>query len=157
MQRTLAFQRREREGQELLGYLGKMVTKVPITIGRYPSEGNMKVSLSLAISLICASSFPYLVWCLMAISFLFKRIYRYQSHDYAFSSVEKLLHSLGGDDFLGMLNRTLLETLEKAGFSEKFLNEIVAPVMRVNYGQSMDINGFVGKPRLKTVMDIISS
>uniref|UniRef100_A0A667GSV7 Prenylcysteine oxidase 1 n=1 Tax=Lynx canadensis TaxID=61383 RepID=A0A667GSV7_LYNCA len=74
----------------------------------------------------------------------FMRIYRYQSHDYAFSSVEKLLHSLGGDEFLGMLNRTLLETLQKAGFSEKFLNEIVAPVMRVNYGQSMNINGFVG-------------
>ena len=84
----------------------------------------------------------------MAIPLLFKRIYRYQSHDYAFSSVEKLLHSLGGDEFLGMLNRTLLETLQKAGFSEKFLNEIVAPVMRVNYGQSMNINGFVGKPRL---------
>ncbi|XP_037383466.1 prenylcysteine oxidase 1 [Talpa occidentalis] len=74
----------------------------------------------------------------------FMRIYRYQSHDYAFSSVEKLLHSLGGDEFLGMLNRTLLETLQKAGFSEKFLDEIVTPVMRVNYGQSMNINGFVG-------------
>ncbi|XP_066234140.1 prenylcysteine oxidase 1 [Saccopteryx leptura] len=74
----------------------------------------------------------------------FMRIYRYQSHDYAFSSVESLLHSLGGDDFLGLLNRTLLETLQKAGFSEKFLNEIVAPVMWVNYGQSTDLNGFVG-------------
>nr|BAB62222.1 hypothetical protein [Macaca fascicularis] len=74
----------------------------------------------------------------------FMRIYRYQSHDYAFSSVEKLLHALGGDDFLGMLNRTLLETLQKAGFSEKFLNEMIAPVMRVNYGQSTDINAFVG-------------
>ncbi|KAF6321553.1 prenylcysteine oxidase 1 [Rhinolophus ferrumequinum] len=74
----------------------------------------------------------------------FMRIYRYQSHDYAFSSVENLLHSLGGDDFTGMLNRTLLETLLKAGFSEKFLEEIVAPVMRVNYGQSTDIHGFVG-------------
>lgn len=74
----------------------------------------------------------------------FMRIYRYQSHDYAFSSVENLLHSLGGDDFTGMLNRTLLETLQKAGFSEKFIGEIVAPVMRVNYGQSTDIHGFVG-------------
>ncbi|XP_007938295.1 prenylcysteine oxidase 1 [Orycteropus afer afer] len=74
----------------------------------------------------------------------FMRIYRYQSHDYAFSSVEKLLHALGGDDFLQLLNRTLLETLEKAGFSEKFLNEIVTPVMRSNYGQSMGINSFAG-------------
>ncbi|XP_004277086.2 prenylcysteine oxidase 1 [Orcinus orca] len=74
----------------------------------------------------------------------FMRIYRYQSHDYAFSSVEKLLHSLGGDDYLGLFNRSLLETLQKAGFSEKFLDEIITPVMRVNYGQTMNINGFVG-------------
>lgn len=55
-----------------------------------------------------------------------------------------------------MLNRTLLETLQKAGFSEKFLNEMVAPVMRVNFGQSMNINGFVGKPRLGTGIDTSS-
>lgn len=117
----------------------------------------MKVSLSFndAISLIYAPPSSYLIWCLMAI-FLFKRIYRYQSHDYAFSTVENLLHSLGGDDFLRMLNRTLLETLQKAGFSEKFLDEIVAPVMRVNYGQSTNINGFVGKPRLGSILGISS-
>ncbi|XP_055979327.1 prenylcysteine oxidase 1 [Sorex fumeus] len=74
----------------------------------------------------------------------FMRIYRYQSHEYAFSSVEKLLHSLGGDDFLQMLNQTLNETLQKAGFNQKFISEIVAPIMRVNYGQSTSINGFVG-------------
>ncbi|MBV95847.1 Prenylcysteine oxidase, partial [Eschrichtius robustus] len=75
-----------------------------------------------------------------------RRIYRYQSHDYAFSSVEKLLHSLGGDDYLGLFNRSLVETLQKAGFSEKFLDEIITPVMRINYGQTMNINGFVGNP-----------
>lgn len=85
----------------------------------------------------------------MAISLLFQRIYRYQSHDYAFSSVEKLLHSLGGDDYLGLFNRSLLETLQKAGFSEKFLDEIITPVMRVNYGQTTNINGFVGKSGLE--------
>ncbi|XP_005385674.1 PREDICTED: prenylcysteine oxidase 1 [Chinchilla lanigera] len=74
----------------------------------------------------------------------FMRIYRYQSHDYAFSSVEKLLHAVGGDDFLGLLNHTLRETLQKAGFSEKFLNEMVAPIMKVNYGQSIDLSAFVG-------------
>ncbi|XP_036118911.1 prenylcysteine oxidase 1 [Molossus molossus] len=74
----------------------------------------------------------------------FMRIYRYQSHDYAFSSVENLLHSLGGDDFLGMLNRTILETLQKAGFSEKFLDEMIVPINRLNYGQGTGINSFVG-------------
>lgn len=54
-----------------------------------------------------------------------------------------------------MLNRTLLETLQKAGFSKKFLDEMIAPVNRVNYGQSMDINGFVGEPRLGKVRELV--
>nr|XP_020038743.1 prenylcysteine oxidase 1 [Castor canadensis] len=74
----------------------------------------------------------------------FMRIYRYQSHDYAFSSVEKLLHAVGGDDYIALLNQTLHENLQKAGFSEKFLNEMIAPIMRVNFGQSTDLNAFVG-------------
>lgn len=96
--------------------------------------------------------FPFLLyplspsWRVMAICLLFNRIYRYQSHDYAFSSVEKLLHAVGGDDFLGLLNHTLHETLQKAGFSEKFINEMVAPIMKVNYGQSTDLSAFVGEP-----------
>ncbi|XP_051010810.1 prenylcysteine oxidase 1 [Acomys russatus] len=74
----------------------------------------------------------------------FMRIYRYQSHDYAFSSVEKLMHAIGGDDYLRLLNQTLRENLEKAGFSETFLNEMIAPVMKVNFGQGTEINAFVG-------------
>ncbi|XP_036604530.1 prenylcysteine oxidase 1 [Trichosurus vulpecula] len=74
----------------------------------------------------------------------FMRIYRYQSHDYSFSSVEGLMHALGGDEFAGMLNKTILQSMQKAGFSEKFLSEIVAPVTRFNYGQNTGINGFVG-------------
>lgn len=54
-----------------------------------------------------------------------------------------------------MLNRTLLETLQKAGFSEKFLDEMIAPINRLNYGQSMDINGFVGKPMLGKVIELV--
>ncbi|XP_012878036.1 PREDICTED: prenylcysteine oxidase 1 [Dipodomys ordii] len=74
----------------------------------------------------------------------FMRIYRYQSHDYAFSSVEKLLHAIGGDDYLVLVNQTLQENLQKAGFSEKFLSEMIAPIMRINFGQSTDLNAFVG-------------
>ncbi|EHB17454.1 Prenylcysteine oxidase [Heterocephalus glaber] len=70
------------------------------------------------------------------------RLYRNQSHDCAFSSVEKLLHAVGGDGFLGLLNHTLHETLQKAGFAEKFLSEMVAPIMKVNYGQSTNISAF---------------
>ncbi|KAJ6653130.1 hypothetical protein lerEdw1_010092 [Lerista edwardsae] len=74
----------------------------------------------------------------------FMRIYRYQSHDYAFSSNEALLHALGGTSFMQLLNQTIGEAMQKAGFSQRFINEMVTPVMRVNYGQGTNVNGFVG-------------
>lgn len=43
-----------------------------------------------------------------------------------------------------LLNQTIDEAMQKAGFSQKFINEIVTPVMRVNYGQGANVNGFVG-------------
>ncbi|XP_029941017.1 prenylcysteine oxidase 1 [Salarias fasciatus] len=74
----------------------------------------------------------------------FMRIYQYQQYGYSFSSVEKLLHAMGGDSFLTLMNQTLEEAMLADGFSQVFLNEIVAPITRVNYGQSVRINGFVG-------------
>uniref|UniRef100_A0A663MA82 Prenylcysteine oxidase 1 n=1 Tax=Athene cunicularia TaxID=194338 RepID=A0A663MA82_ATHCN len=81
----------------------------------------------------------------------FMRIYRYQTHDYAFSSNERLLHALGGNDFTRMLNQTIDEAMQKAGFSLKFINEVVCPAMRVNYGQGVNINSFVGAVSLAGV------
>lgn len=72
------------------------------------------------------------------------RIYQYQQYGYSFSSVERLLHAMGGDGFLTLMNQTLEETMMGEGFSQIFLNDIVAPITRVNYGQSVRINGFVG-------------
>ncbi|NWR05401.1 PCYOX oxidase, partial [Paradoxornis webbianus] len=74
----------------------------------------------------------------------FMRIYRYQMHDYAFSSNERLLHALGGNDFLQLLNQTIDEAMQKAGFSQKFINEVVCATMRFAYGQGVEVNGFVG-------------
>ncbi|TRZ10100.1 hypothetical protein HGM15179_016996, partial [Zosterops borbonicus] len=71
-------------------------------------------------------------------------IYRYQMHDYAFSSNERLLHALGGNDFLQLLNQTIDEAMQKAGFSQKFINEVVCPTMRFAYGQGAKVNGLVG-------------
>jgi len=51
---------------------------------------------------------------------------------------------MGGDSFLTLLNQTLEETMRTEGFSQVFLNNMVAPITRVNYGQSVRINGFVG-------------
>ncbi|RLV76295.1 hypothetical protein DV515_00017124, partial [Chloebia gouldiae] len=55
-------------------------------------------------------------------------IYRYQMHDYAFSSNERLLHALGGDDFARLLNQSIDEAMQKAGFSQKFINQVVCAV-----------------------------
>ncbi|KAM3659328.1 prenylcysteine oxidase 1-like [Ammospiza maritima maritima] len=74
----------------------------------------------------------------------FMRIYRYQMHDYAFSSNERLLHALGGDDFARLLNQSIDEAMQKAGFSQKFINQVVCPAMRFAYGQGVTVNGFVG-------------
>ncbi|KAM8794647.1 prenylcysteine oxidase 1-like [Eudromia elegans] len=74
----------------------------------------------------------------------FMRVYRYQTHDYTFSSNERLLHALGGNNFIQMLNQTIDEHMQEAGFSQKFINEVIGPVMRVNYGQGVNMNAFVG-------------
>lgn len=72
------------------------------------------------------------------------RIYQYQQYSYSFSTVERLLHAMGGDGFLTLVNQTLEEAMMAEGFSQVFLNDVVAPITRVNYGQSVRINGFVG-------------
>ncbi|XP_023654471.1 prenylcysteine oxidase 1-like [Paramormyrops kingsleyae] len=74
----------------------------------------------------------------------FMRIYKYQAHGYAFSSVEELLHSLGGTGFLNMTRRSLSESLLELGVSQRFIDEVIAPIMRVNYGQNISIPAFVG-------------
>ncbi|XP_015242755.1 PREDICTED: prenylcysteine oxidase 1 [Cyprinodon variegatus] len=74
----------------------------------------------------------------------FMRIYQYQQYGYSFSSVDKLLHAMGGDSFLTLMNQTLEEAMMGEGFSQVFINDIVAPITRVNYCQSVRINGFVG-------------
>ncbi|KAL0994720.1 hypothetical protein UPYG_G00126270 [Umbra pygmaea] len=74
----------------------------------------------------------------------FMRIYKYQAHGYAFSSVEELLHSLGGSGFLNMTRRSLSESLLELGVSQRFIDEVIAPITRVNYGQNISIPAFVG-------------
>ncbi|KAJ0061634.1 hypothetical protein NL108_005778, partial [Boleophthalmus pectinirostris] len=74
----------------------------------------------------------------------FMRIYKYQAHGYAFSSVEELLDSLGGTGFLNMTRRPLSDSLLELGVSQRFIDEVIAPIMRVNYGQNVSIPAFVG-------------
>ncbi|CAL8303944.1 prenylcysteine oxidase-like [Gadus morhua] len=74
----------------------------------------------------------------------FMRIYKYQAHGYAFSSVEELLASLGGSGFINMTQRPLSDSLVELGVSQRFIDEIIAPIMRVNYNQNVSIPAFVG-------------
>ncbi|XP_029133514.2 prenylcysteine oxidase-like [Labrus bergylta] len=74
----------------------------------------------------------------------FMRIYKYQAHGYAFSTVEELLDSLGGSGFINMTQRPLSDSLLELGVSQRFIDEVIAPVMRVNYGQNVSIPAFVG-------------
>lgn len=74
----------------------------------------------------------------------FMRIYKYQAHGYAFSSLEGLLGSLGGSGFINMTRRSLSDSLLELGVSQRFIDEVIAPVMRVNYGQNISLPAFVG-------------
>ncbi|KAJ4929929.1 hypothetical protein JOQ06_018946 [Pogonophryne albipinna] len=75
----------------------------------------------------------------------FMRIYKYQAHGYAFSSVEELLDSLGGSGFINMTRMPLSDSLLELGVSQRFIDEVIEPVMRVNYGQNVSIPAFVGQ------------
>lgn len=65
------------------------------------------------------------------------RIYKYQAHGYAFSSLEELLHSLGGEAFINMTQRSVAESLLEAGVTQRFIDDVIAAVLRSSYGQSM--------------------
>ncbi|KAM3600872.1 uncharacterized protein V6R79_003947 [Siganus canaliculatus] len=85
------------------------------------------------------------LWWRYGISFIrLQMIYKYQAHGYAFSSVEQLLDSLGGSGFINMTRRPLSDSLLELGVSQRFIDEVIAPVMRVNYGQNVSIPAFVG-------------
>lgn len=80
----------------------------------------------------------------IAISSRPDRIYQYQQFGYSFSSVERLLHATGGDGLLALLNQTLEEAMLAQGFSQVFINEIVSPIARASYVQSVRLHAFVG-------------
>nr|XP_057943245.1 prenylcysteine oxidase-like [Doryrhamphus excisus] len=83
----------------------------------------------------------------------FMRVYKYQAHGYAFSSVEELLGSLGGSGFINMTRRPLSDSLLELGVSQRFIDEVIAPIMRHNYGQNVSIPAFVGAVSLVSVQN----
>lgn len=75
------------------------------------------------------------------------RIYKYQAHGYAFSSLEELLHSLGGDAFINMTQRSVAEALLEVGVTQRFVDDVIAAVLRSSYGQSVLVPAFAGESR----------
>jgi len=73
----------------------------------------------------------------------FSRIYSIQNQGHAFNSVETLLSAMN-PAFVNMTQTTARKTLKQQKFSADFIDEFVMAVTRVNYGQTPDINAFVG-------------
>lgn len=76
------------------------------------------------------------------------RIYKYQAHGYAFSSLEELLRSLGGEAFVNMTRRSVAEALLEVGVTQRFVDDVIAAVLRSSYGQSVLVPAFAGEDPL---------
>lgn len=87
----------------------------------------------------------HLLYLLLPRLHLHRRLYKYQAHGYAFSSVEELLNSLGGSGFINMTRRPLSDSLLELGVSQRFIEEVIVPIIRVNYGQNISIPAFIGQ------------
>ncbi|KAM8798943.1 prenylcysteine oxidase 1-like [Eudromia elegans] len=74
----------------------------------------------------------------------FMRIYKYQAYGYAFSSLEELLRSLGGEAFVNMTQRSVAESLLEVGVTQRFVDDVIAAVLRASYGQSVLVPAFAG-------------
>ncbi|XP_075756336.1 prenylcysteine oxidase 1-like isoform X2 [Pelodiscus sinensis] len=72
----------------------------------------------------------------------FMRIYKYQAHGYAFSSLEELLRSLGSETFVNMTQRSVAESLLEVGVTQRFIDDVIAAVLRSSYGQSVLMPAF---------------
>ncbi|KAK7068469.1 Prenylcysteine oxidase-like [Halocaridina rubra] len=73
----------------------------------------------------------------------FARIYRIQAEGKAFRKVTTMLHAMDSR-FLDMTRVSTSSWLKTLGFHERMIQEFVMAVTKCNYGQTPDIQGFVG-------------
>ena len=78
------------------------------------------------------------------IALFIPRIYSHQQSGYAFTTVEHLLQSMS-PEFLDYLQESIDAELTKKAYSKNFIDQLVMGAMRTNYGQTTDIQGFVGR------------
>lgn len=84
------------------------------------------------------------------------RIYKYQAHGYAFSSLEELLRSLGGEAFVNMTQRSVAESLLEVGVTQRFVDDVIAAVLRSSYGQSVLVPAFAGEAASPCCVTLLS-
>ncbi|XP_059822015.1 prenylcysteine oxidase 1-like [Hypanus sabinus] len=78
----------------------------------------------------------------------FMRIYQYQAMGYSFTTMEKMLQVLGGDKFVRLTKCSIDEALQEAGISQRFIDEMVSPIIRLTYGEGVHVNAFIGMTSL---------
>ncbi|XP_076451086.1 prenylcysteine oxidase 1-like [Babylonia areolata] len=73
----------------------------------------------------------------------FNKIYEYQEKGMAFTTVEDLLRAMD-EKFVNYTHHSTRTVMKDAGFSDIFIDELVTGAFRDNYGQTPDIQAFVG-------------
>ncbi|XP_033751430.1 prenylcysteine oxidase-like [Pecten maximus] len=73
----------------------------------------------------------------------FKRIYEVQDAGYAYTNVPELLASMD-PSFANYLKKSIMMVMREEGLHEALIHELVMGAMRTNYGQGLEIPGFVG-------------
>ena len=72
------------------------------------------------------------------------RIYSLQDTGKTFMTVSDLLNAMN-PDFVELLQVTAKQGFTEDGFSLRLIDELVAATLTANYGQSVQVHGFVGK------------
>ncbi|XP_028399919.1 prenylcysteine oxidase-like [Dendronephthya gigantea] len=75
----------------------------------------------------------------------FANIYTLQDKGESFHSVPDLLQAMSGnEEFYRLTKITARKYLLEQGLSELLIDELVTAIMRINYGQSTEVNAFTG-------------
>ncbi|CAL1532123.1 unnamed protein product [Lymnaea stagnalis] len=82
-------------------------------------------------------------WTKNLVASKFDRIYEFQDKGMAFTTVDDMLRAMS-EDFLNMTQHSLRDVLREVGVSQRFVDELAMAAMRANYGQTVDVHGFVG-------------
>ena len=74
----------------------------------------------------------------------FSNIYTLQDTGKVFTSVPEMLKAMGGEEFYKMTQMSTKKYLEEKGLSKLLIDELVTAAMKMNYGQSAELNAFAG-------------